>query len=223
VASIAELFKWPLTLFLSVVALAFIFRKPFTDAINRIQRVKSGDHSVDMSSEPRSSVEKQKDSTPDSLPTSPTVAATVTVPTAIAMPAQHPIFSDAEKPILAMLKASNVPHEVERHWLVREMIIARANRAHEQIYRTILGSQIELLLMANTASRANDAQARAIYERARENHPDLYKDFAFENWIAWPTNVGLLIHEGGQWRSSVIGQEFMKYLVENGLTGPKYG
>jgi hypothetical protein len=221
VEKVLAVIAWPAAFAVVVIALALIFRTPLTSLINRIRGFKIGEHSADIAAEgQKAAVEKQKDST---TPIPAPELASVTVPAAIAMPGPHPIYSHLEKPMLASITAANVPQHIERAWLVREIMTARLQRAHEAAYRLIFGSQINLLLAANTASQSDEAQARQIYEQAKAAYPDLYQDFPFDKWLAWPVNAALLTIENGRLKATPLAQEFLKYLVDNGLTSTKYG
>src|SRR5262249_1573960 len=112
--------------------------------------------------------------------------------------------------------------DVEKAWLIRAVAIFRVWAAHERTYRLITGSQLELLLRANTAPVKTDT-ARQMYETAKANHPNWYNDFAFETWVSFPMNVGFLREEPSGLRITLLGQDFLHYLINNSLTGPKYG
>jgi hypothetical protein len=118
--------------------------------------------------------------------------------------------------------------DVEKAWLIRAVAVWQVARAHEIVYRLILGSQISLLLQANTASPPNMDNARAMYDGAKTAYPNLYKGFSFEAWIRFAMNAGLLREEAIGIGPSVLritpwGQDFLHYLVQNSLTNPKPG
>jgi hypothetical protein len=68
------------------------------------------------------------------------------------------------------------------------------------------------------------AQARAIYEAAKMQHPEIYANFDFENWLRFPINAGLLqLHDRGLGQPQTVtitprGRDFLHYLVSNSLT-----
>jgi hypothetical protein len=84
-----------------------------------------------------------------------------------------------------------------------------------------------LLLQANTASPPDLARARALYEQAKAAFPQFFPTFSFENWIAWPVHRGLISREGdadtATFKITPIGQDFLHYLINNGLTEGKQG
>jgi hypothetical protein len=65
-------------------------------------------------------------------------------------------------------------------------------RAYEIGYRLVLGSQINLMLLANTPNPPTIEKAREIFEQAKSSFPAMYTNFEFDAWKQFPINVGLL-------------------------------
>jgi hypothetical protein len=101
-----------------------------------------------------------------------------------------------------------LPHDLERAWLIRWLVVARFHREHEMTFRIILGSQIELLQLANTGVPPDMDGARAIFEKAKATYPDLYAGFSYEAWLNYPLNRGLARLDGARIRTTPIGQIF---------------
>jgi hypothetical protein len=121
------------------------------------------------------------------------------------------------------MTTAKLPPDVEKAWLIRTVATWQVARTHEIIYRLIYGSQIDLLLQANTLSPPNLNSAQQIYDGAKTRYPELYKDFSFEAWVRFPVNAGLMREEATVMRITPLGQDFLHYLVQNSLTNPKYG
>jgi hypothetical protein len=80
------------------------------------------------------------------------------------------------------------------------------------------------MLLARSAAPPDERRARQLYDAAAAAFPDLYRNFAFEDWIRFPINAGLLHpHPNGMIRTTPAGEDFLVYLVRNGLTTPKAG
>lgn len=99
-------------------------------------------------------------------------------------------------------------------------------RTHDAIYRLIFGSQLGLLLQANTGAPPNMEQARTVYDNAATNFPDIYSDFSFDAWLDFPRRMGLVRIELVADRPALIritpmGRDFLHYLVNSGLTESK--
>ena len=203
--------SWPLAVVICFVAVLVIFRGQIAALIGRLRGFKVPGGQVDLSGEQ----EQKKIET--------TIAMTgVTVP-ATALPPPSNVYATIEQEMKNSLAASKLPADVERAWLIRDAAMSRVERGHEIVYRLILGSQIGLLLQANTASPPNTDSARDMYEAAKTAYPNFYKDFSFEAWSRFPINAGLVREEASVLRITPLGQDFLHYLVRSSLTNPKQG
>jgi hypothetical protein len=145
------------------------------------------------------------------------------------MPPPAPVYEPIEQEILTILANSKWPPDVERVWLIRALAASRTNHQHEIVYRIITGFQINLLLAANTPAPPDIMAAQTIYDQATTMYPDLYKNFPFDAWLRYPMTAGLLRADNstpGQaivYRITLLGQDFLHYLINSGLTATKYG
>jgi hypothetical protein len=219
-----EIFAWPLAAVVIAIVCLLVFRSPVSDLIKAIRRVSYGNKSVDMNGgQATIAVEKQKK--PDAVAT---ITATDTIPAAHAKPPPNEVYAPFEQRIRAELTSANFPSDLERDWLIREVATARVQRIHEINYRFVLGSQLSLLLAANTSTSPTMDKAREIFDQAKAMYPALYQDFTFEAWKQYPINVGLLRAETTAtgitlFRITPAGRDFLHYLVDNSLTDPKAG
>jgi hypothetical protein len=98
---------------------------------------------------------------------------------------------------------------------------------HERTYRVIFGSQISLLLVANSPSHPDVAAAQKVYEDAKASYPQLYENFAFTQWLDLLIRIHFVTWsgEGTTQRLHItpLGRDFPHYLVNRGLTEQKYG
>jgi hypothetical protein len=57
--------------------------------------------------------------------------------------------------------------------------------------------------------------------------PQFYTTFSFENWTEWPVLRGLVTRNGENdetyFKITPTGQDFLRYLINNGLTDSKPG
>jgi hypothetical protein len=216
---ILEIIKWPLAAVISVAVIVVILRSSFSTLIARARRAGFGDKSIDFSP---TAAEQQKTLEP---PTSAVM--TPSVPAEAALPQPMEIYTAIESEITTALNTGNYPPDIQKAWLIRAVAVNRVMRGHEIVYRLILGSQIELLLAANTAPLPNMVRAHQIFDAAKARFPDLYTNFSFEAWLHYPLNNVLLKIEtlGVEQvlRITPFGQDFLHYLVTNNLTSPKAG
>jgi hypothetical protein len=220
--TIAEYLKWPVVFLICYFGSLFIFRMAFTGLVARAKRAVVGDKVIEFETQPEAIAEQQKKLE------APATANRDTVPASHAMPPASPVYAPIEQQISDEFAKLKLPTDLERAWLTRGIAIFRVARAHEAIYRLILGSQITLLLQANSAP-PDMVRARAIYDAAKEAFPDFYTNFDFDNWVGFPVNMGFLrLEDFGIERPAVLkitplGQDFLHYLVSNSLTTPKPG
>ena len=215
---LVDILKWPVVAIVGVL----IFRRGIETLMARVQRAALGSRAIDFA-EPAALASEQQQQKQIAKPANAETNSGESPP-----PPPSPAMRPIEESIAAAVSASNAPEEVKRAWLIRAVAIARLERAHETTYRLIMGSQIALLLQANTGTAFDVDASRAIYEEAKAKYPEIYKAFEFEAWLNWPANTGLLKIEPDTSNRSVIeiteiGKDFLHYLVGVGLTSPKIG
>jgi hypothetical protein len=217
---VLEILAWPAAIAVIGVVAAVILRAPLARLIDRIRKFNIGKNAIDATGDaPKAAIGQQKETLPPA-----TEPATEMVPASHAMPASNVVYHPFEDPVRKNFEQLNLPRELERAWLCRQIAIARVERLHEINYRLILGSQLELMLLARSAAPPDEARARQLYDGAAASFPDLYRNFAFEDWVRFPINAALLYsHRDGMIRTTPAGEDFLLYLVRNGLTTPKAG
>jgi hypothetical protein len=213
-----DILKWPAV---AIVALLF-FRKGIESLMARLQRAALGSRAIDFA-EPAAIVSEQLQHKQLVKPQAAETTGGESAP-----PPPSPALVPIEDSIAAAISASNASEDVKRAWLIRGIAVARLERAHEITYRLIMGSQIALLLQANSGSTVDIDAARAIYDEAKAKYPELYKTFDFDNWLVWPKNSGLTKEEQDASNKTLIkitdvGKDFLHHLINAGLTMPKYG
>jgi hypothetical protein len=213
-----DILKWPVAVLVGIL----IFRKGLGTLISRGQRAGFGSRSVDFA-EPAAIVSEQQQQKQITKPTVGESTAGEAPP-----PPPSPAVRAFEEPIAAAVSASAASEDVKRAWLIRGAAVARLEKAHETTYRLIMGSQIGLLLQANTGATFEVDAARAIYGEAKTKYPEIYKAFEFEAWLNWPANIGLIkIDRGASNQSKItitdLGKDFLHYVVAAGLTAGKIG
>jgi hypothetical protein len=144
------------------------------------------------------------------------------------MPPPSEPYAPIEQQIRGALTDANLSNDLEKSWLIRSIAVARVQRAHEMIYRLVLGSQINLMLLANTPNAPTIEKAREIFEQAKSTFPAIYTSFEFDAWKQFPINVGLLRTDVTTAGATVLrltpaGRDFLHYLVDNALTEGKIG
>jgi hypothetical protein len=211
-----KILVWPLAIVLIVVLLALIFRAPLAALISRITKISFPGTALDASEQsPATAIQQQKEiQNPTEAPK---------VPADHAMPPYDKAYTPAENEFKRELEAVKLPQDLERAWLIRGVIVHRFQRAHEKNYRILLGSQLSLLLGANTPTPLDMKAAEEIYNSAKMAFPTMYDGFSFDQWVDFPIRIGLARVDATRIVTTPTGRNFLKYLVDQGLTGPKPG
>lgn len=213
-----EMSTWPIAVVLIVLIVSLVFRGPLASLISRARRATIPGGSVDFGSDPSTTVAKQQESKPVSAAD----------PTSLAPPPPSEVYDPIDKELQKTITNTNAPPEIERAWLVRTITTLRVNYAYEIIYRLIVGSQIALILEANTNAPPDTDRARAIFNAAKTSFPEVYANFPFETWLNFPVNQGLLRIEPASTGPAAVkitplGRDFLHYLVNAGLTSGRSG
>lgn len=212
---------WPAAAVIAVLIIALIFVRPISRLIDRANRVDIGKlGSLDAS--PGKQIEAQTEtSSPIPLP----------APAASGAPAWPPptvSLARAEGELRKSLEesfANNI--ELQLAWAIRTAAIAQVERNFEAIYRVIFGSQIAALKEMNVRSGLSVRDARAFYQRAATQFPDVYSGFTFEQWAGFALSHELVIvpePKGTDDDRAVLtqsGKDFLHFLVGRSLSENK--
>jgi hypothetical protein len=106
--------------------------------------------------------------------------------------------------------------------LVKHLAITQLWLRAEVIYRTIFGSQIQLLKSLNTRSGSTKAELLEFYARAKTNFPKLYETYSFDQYLQYMRNQGLILEDApDHYIITVAGKEFLKWMTDQGLVDTK--
>jgi len=103
--------------------------------------------------------------------------------------------------------------------------LARSNlREHfERTYRHIWGSQLHALQKLNSVVTSNTGVLKPFYDLAATQHPSVYENYSFDEWLRFLEGQSLLILRDDIVEITMEGQEFLKYLVDQRLDTDKLG
>jgi hypothetical protein len=98
-------------------------------------------------------------------------------------------------------------------------------RHFDQTYNLIFGSQIRALQQLNSfaGQLVSSNEIRFFYNEASLNNPLFYSSYSFDSWLAFMHSSVLIIRLGDSIGITVRGQEFLKYLIDQGLSHNKVG
>lgn len=220
IMQLVGILRWPAVALVVGLVVVATLRRPLATLLLKLRRVGYGDKSADFSESADISTAQQAQTSSQPKPTLPS-ANNVAAPPPPDL-ATQPIETEIRDTLRQMVTAD----DIKISWLVRALARTRIEKNHETNYRLIVGSQLSLLLQANTPAHLTYTAAHAIYDAASIQYPDMYPKFDFDNWISWPKNAGLIEIEGTSPDSKIqitaYGRDFLQYLVAYGLTSPKY-
>lgn len=94
----------------------------------------------------------------------------------------------------------------------------------ETTYRTIFGSQISALQITNaTPDGVHLHVFETLFNQAEARDKTLYANFSFESWLGYVESQLLVTRKDDKFYITLVGREFLKYLVHQGYTLYKYG
>ncbi len=133
---------------------------------------------------------------------------------------------EGEELIRKDLKARiiEVPEDREKA-LIRALAATNITLHFERFYQAIWASQISALRYLNARiDGANDIDLSSLfYEKAKIEYPSWYTDYSFEKWLGFMESAKLIQRRNGQLHITILGREFLKFLIDTGKPGPFHG
>ena len=90
----------------------------------------------------------------------------------------------------------------------------------EKMYDSMYGSQIRFLQRLNHTTTESKEDLKLYYNNAKENYPNIYRDYSYDAYLNFLYANGLIITEEGSENISisVIGKDYLRYLLEANLS-----
>jgi hypothetical protein len=211
VEKLIEYGMWPLAVVVIALVTLTMFRQPISALIGRARKIGAAGTAIDFSDaslNERQQMQAQTTNVPAKQIENHSLG-----------PASASI-ADIEAAIIERMSSLNEGDDSKTKRMVRALSVTILQKEFETIYRTIFGSQLELLLRAN-AGGIGDPAARELFENAKNVFPNVHQTATFEMWLSFPLNTRLIERRQDLLVATPRGKEFMQYLVEAGLTTPK--
>jgi len=154
------------------------------------------------------------------------------IPTLSALLGQNPSVDFNVKKFLALAHYSPVTAEVEKTIKIvaqqnfpndREAFYARfigvgiVAYQHDQTWLMIFGSQLKAMAELGSLGLIPIANLKKYYDKAVLDYPKAYKDYSFEQWVAFmETRMLIVTYPTKMAELSFNGQDFLKYLAHVG-------
>jgi len=126
---------------------------------------------------------------------------------------------------LDLEKVSYPSHEEKEKLLIKLYASEKIARFFEHTYSSIFGSQIKALRYLNTyaGSYIPSTGIHKFYDAVKTQYERISSKYSFENWLNYLERIVLILRNKDTVCITVRGQEFLKYLVDQGLTDNKIG
>lgn len=110
-----------------------------------------------------------------------------------------------------MLPGRDPAEQIEA--LMDSLAFCRIDALAEYLDRRIYGSQVQILrLLARSEAGAELSQVQAIYDRAKADFPEVYREYPFDKYVSFLRNVGVIESlPGDQIKITAEGQAFLEW------------
>jgi hypothetical protein len=198
-----EAFAWPgVALILGLVTL-ILFRPEVRKLINRTQKVGKGWLEA---AKPEEQASPQKGSGVDEF---------------ITRTYQNQLLIEQEERIRNHLDSLKPASAAEREtFLLKSLAATTLIQAFERTYYLIYGSQIRALEFLNDSRHLSvkPGELEPIYQEVTRQFPESYEGYPFERWLDFLVSSNLIRVDGAGIAITVFGKEFLKYLLDQGLS-----
>jgi hypothetical protein len=118
----------------------------------------------------------------------------------------------------ADFKTSNWYHKAALSISAAPSAARRIDKTHEQVYRMILGSQINFLRALAQSPWLPSQRGRQTLDAAKVTQPWL-KDTSFEQWLGFLGTMGMIFYNSSSDQIVITdaGRRFLVYMTANGL------
>lgn len=110
---------------------------------------------------------------------------------------------------------ATLPQDEHEARLRAALAYATLQASFERAYGSIFGSQIHALEIINAYPRPI-GEIEALFTDAAQNHPQIYKDYTFQEWLRFLENFELVEQKGEKVEITNFGREFLAYLAQSG-------
>jgi hypothetical protein len=134
-----------------------------------------------------------------------------------------PIVLEQERLLRTALKQLGIVDQQEQIGvLIRQLAVTQLWLRAEYFYRTIFGSQIQILKFLNTRPGSTKAELLGFYEQAKANFPKLYATYSFEQYLQYLLRGPLILEDApDHYAITWAGREFLKWMTDQGLVETK--
>jgi hypothetical protein len=108
--------------------------------------------------------------------------------------------------------------------LLRALARSQVNAQFDRTSMLIYGSQLELLVEASSRPAGiSDEELLTKFEQVKAADPVFHEQTTLDSYRGFLLNTGVLLVQGDRLKITPFGKEFLKFLVDNGLTHRRRG
>ncbi len=210
IVSIIQILAWPLV----VLIIFLILKTPIKNFINRIKGIGYKDTHIDAGlptkQEGDTPIEKlSKDKSNASIDKILNLFAPETVKSL-----KEAVIKESD------LNTFKTPDEREQVLLSYSQVIYLIMHFNK-IYNIIYGSQIRILQRLNASVFETKDTLRPFYDDAKSAFPKMYESYSYDSYINFLLINFLIIEEGKSIKITILGKDFLKYIVESSYSFEK--
>jgi|SRR5579872_4928964 len=196
---------WPTAVVVIAVVFMLVFKKPLERLVDRTKKI--GTTGLDASVTPSAASQETR------IQRAPSAAEELLARF------ENDLLREQECAIRRELDSRKVDDASERERvLIRHLAASYIYSRFDRTYRLIFGSQITTLQDLNTAGISNREIVRGNYHIAAMIAPEFYANYTFEQWLHFLISQGLVQADGENLSITLAGREFLKFLIQEGLS-----
>lgn len=130
-----------------------------------------------------------------------------------------------EKAISEQLHAMQIQEpDHQAKALTRVLALTRVNLEFSTIANTIFGSQVTVLEhLSSTPQGIEVNETKEVYALAQSQSPEFHANRTADEWLEYLTTMQLAIIAEDSITITQYGRDFLKFLIDESLTFPRYG
>jgi hypothetical protein len=196
---------WPAVVLIIAIMFLLVYRQPVTRLVDRTKKITTAGLDASAAAQ-ETSIERKQSGAEEMLARF-----------------ENELLLDRENLIRQELTLRHVDAPADRERvLIRHLAAALIYNHFDRTYRWIFGSQLLLLQQLNAAPSTRTAVG-IHYQIAALESPEFYFNYSFDQWLHFMVSQVLVRADGEAISITVGGREFLKFVVEEGLSFNKNG
>jgi len=119
---------------------------------------------------------------------------------------------DLRKSLDAHVEAQKIKPEERLDYIIKQLAVTRLERHFYRVYGMIFGSQVASLNALRNVGGVDVAAVKKGFESAKQNDPEFYGEYKFEDWLSFMTSNDLVKVEGDRVTIEPVGEDFLAFL-----------